>query len=184
MTDALDTTHEPDWQDRIIAEAATVTVGPLATSEPVRLERLPEFVNLEGFIDVSDAEYRFKLAREGRAFLPALAEWKRRVVVSLDYGDEQSSGHAFGDEIAMMFFAFSGVTALADVLLEIGSIGGDNDSTKEGPDAEMLDAYAAELGTGAEMVESVAARLDVEPLDLAVEYVTKFGGVVTFPEPE
>jgi hypothetical protein len=83
VTHATDTPRDDgagDWQDRLIAAAATVTIGPRSTSEPIRLERLPSWINFDGIIDVEAAERRFELARQGRAFLPALAAWKREVL--------------------------------------------------------------------------------------------------------
>jgi hypothetical protein len=136
------TVEAGDWQDRLIAAAATVTVGPRATSEPVRVERLPSWINFEGIIDVEAAERRFELARQGRVFLPALAAWKREVLGLLYPGEPQD----FGDAAGELFWGLSGVRALGDMLLEVGWVGGDNESQKAGTvDVETLDAYAAEV---------------------------------------
>ncbi len=145
MTDTTESTLG-DWQDRLIAAAATVTIGPRSTSEPIRLERLPAWINFEGIIDVDAAERRFELARQGRAFLPALAAWKREVLGLLHSEEPQD----FGDDAGQLFWDLSGVTTLGQVLLEIGLVGGHNESIKLGTvDAETLDAYAAEVDDAA-----------------------------------
>jgi hypothetical protein len=137
MSDTTESTFG-DWQDRLIAAAATVTIGPRATSEPIRLERLPSWINFEGIIDVEAAERRFELARQGRAFLPALAAWKREVLGLLHSEEPQD----FGDDAGELFWDLSGVTALGDVLLEVGMVGGHDESHKPGTvDVETLDVH-------------------------------------------